>query len=72
MVAQAKIGIRINELRKKAGLSQEKLAHLSEIDRTYITGVENGKRNISINNIDKISQALGVSLSDFFNDEIFR
>lgn len=61
------VGKRMRQLRKKKGLSQEALANECELDRTYIASVENGKRNISIVNLEKISKALKVSLSDFFN-----
>ena len=64
-----KIGNRIKELRKELGLSQEKLANNCELDRTYVASVENGKRNISIINLEKIVKALNVSLKDFFNYE---
>lgn len=64
-----KIGNRIKELRKKLGLSQEKLANNCELDRTYVASVENGKRNISIINLEKIVKALNVSLKDFFDYE---
>ena len=46
--------------RKKLGISQEKLAELADLHRTYISSVELGKRNISILNIEKIANALGV------------
>ena len=62
-----KLGERIKELRKKASISQEKLAELAALDRTYINSVENGRRNISIINIEKIVNALDISLKDFFN-----
>jgi len=65
------IGNRIKELRKQKKLSQEKLAEYSELDRTYINSVENGRRNISIENIEKISRALGCTLQEFFSSEIF-
>ena len=61
------VGKRIKELRNKLGISQEELADIAKLDRTYITSVECGKRNISIINIEKITTALGVSLSEFFN-----
>ena len=64
-----KIGNRIKELRKELGLSQEKLANNCELDRTYVASVENGKRNISIINLEKIVKALNVSLKDFFDYE---
>ena len=55
-------------LRNEAGISQEELAFRSKLDRTYINSVENGKRNISIVNIEKIAKALGISVSEFFNN----
>lgn len=63
---QQRVGNRIRELRNNVGLSQEKLALSADLDRTYIASVENGKRNISIVNLEKIANALGCSLSDFF------
>ena len=65
------IGSRIKLLRKKNNLSQEKLAFNSGLDRTYISSVENGNRNISIENIRKITEALSVTIKDFFNDDCF-
>ena len=62
-----KLGERIKQLRKEANISQEKLAELASLDRTYINSVENGRRNISIINIDKIANAFNISLSDFFD-----
>ena len=61
------VGKRIKELRNKLGVSQEELADIAELDRTYITSVECGKRNISIVNVEKLANALNVSLSEFFN-----
>ena len=61
------VGKRMRQLRKNIGLSQEALANECELDRTYIASVENGKRNISIINLEKISKALNVSLSVFFD-----
>lgn len=63
-----KVGNRIRELRTTAGLSQEKLALAADIDRTYIASVENGKRNISIVNLEKIINALDCTFSTFFRD----
>ena len=62
------LGKRLQELRKeKTGLSQEKFAFRIEMDRTYYASVEAGRRNISIINIKKIADGLGVSLSELFN-----
>lgn len=63
-----KVGNRIRELRIAARLSQEKLALAADIDRTYIASVENGKRNISIVNLEKIIIALDCTFAEFFKD----
>lgn len=63
------LGKRIKVLRNELGISQEELADRANIDRTYITSVECGKRNVSIVNIEKIAVALNVSLSKFFDFE---
>lgn len=61
-----KVGQRIKDFRTEIGISQEKLALKAEIDRTYLAGVENGKRNLSIRSLEKIINALNVSFHDFF------
>lgn len=58
-------GARLRSVRKDKGLSQETLALTCELDRTYIGGVERGERNISLVNIHKIADALGVSPREF-------
>ena len=60
------LGQRIKELRIKTGDSQEKFALKINMDRTYYASVESGKRNISIINIKKIADGLGVSLYELF------
>jgi len=65
------IGARIKELRTQLGISQQELSYRCELDRTYITSVENGKRNISIVNLEKIVHALELTIKDFFNDDKF-
>lgn len=60
------IGSRIRDLRTAMGLSQEKLALKADLDRTYLAGVENGKRNLSIKSLEKIINALEVSFQEFF------
>lgn len=59
-------GNRCRELRSQLGLSQEKFALKIGIDRTYYASVEAGKRNISLENIEKIIKGFGISFHDFF------
>lgn len=61
------VGQRIREIRNNQGLSQEKLALKAEIDRTYLAGVEQGKRNLSIKSLEKILSALEISFKEFFS-----
>lgn len=61
------VGNRIRTLRTEQGYSQEKLALKAGIDRTYLAGVESGKRNISIRNLEKIVVALDISFEKFFS-----
>jgi transcriptional regulator with XRE-family HTH domain len=72
MLIQQKIGIRIRALREQRSLKQEQLAWQSNLDRTYMNHVENGKRNLSVASLEKIvTDGLKMSLSEFFDDSIF-
>jgi transcriptional regulator with XRE-family HTH domain len=71
MDVKVKIGQRIKKLREIATMSQKDLSYSADLDRSYIASVENGQRNISIVNIEKIAIALGITLKDFFNDGEF-
>jgi transcriptional regulator with XRE-family HTH domain len=62
-----RFGERVRQLRKQKGFSQEALALACDLDRTYIGSVERGERNISLINIHKISQALGIAPKDLFD-----
>lgn len=66
-----RVGLRIKELRAELGMSQEAFAYSIEMSRTYFAEVETGKRNMSIENIDRIARGLGVSLKEFFNSDLF-
>lgn len=66
--ALANFGKNVQTVRSKQKLSQEKLAEVSELDRTYISSVERGQRNISILNIIKIADALGVTASSLLEN----
>ena len=61
------VGNRIRQLRKERKLTQDDLADLSLLDRTYITSVERGHRNISIVNLEKISKALNIEIKELFD-----
>ena len=61
-------GQRLKELRQKTGLSQEKFALKINMDRTYYASVEAGRRNISLENIKKISDGFGLSLNQLFQN----
>lgn len=63
---KTQVGKRIKELRNRLGISQEELAFRSEIHRTYIASLEVGKRNVSIETLEKVVKALDVSMSEFF------
>jgi len=56
--------VTIRLLRQQRGLSQEALAHLAALDRSYMSGIERGRRNLSILNMARIAAALRVPLSD--------
>ena len=71
MDVKLKIGQRIKELRETASMSQKDLAYAADLDRSYIASVENGQRNVSIVNIEKIATALGVTLTKFFKNTEF-
>ena len=71
MDVKLKIGQRIKVLREKIEMSQKDLAYVADLDRSYIASIENGQRNVSIVNIEKIANALNVTLKEFFNDNEF-
>jgi transcriptional regulator with XRE-family HTH domain len=58
------LGVAIRLLRQQRGLSQEALAHLAALDRSYMSGIERGRRNLSILNMARIAAALRVPLGD--------
>ncbi len=56
----------IRHFRKLAGISQEELADKADLDRTYISGVERGVRNITLDSLEQIITALHVDIQAFF------
>ena len=57
-------GLRLRELRRARGLSQEELADAAGLDRTYVSSCERGHRNISLLNIYRLAEALAVEPSE--------
>ncbi|WP_276133270.1 helix-turn-helix domain-containing protein [Polluticoccus soli] len=72
MDIKGKVGQRVRELRHELRLSQEALANKAGVDRTYMTDVENGRRNISVEILEKIILALETSFQDFFTAKEFK
>lgn len=66
MNLQQKLGLAIIKLRKEKGLSQEKFALEADVDRRYMSDLENGKRNPSLEIIEKIANRLEISISKLF------
>lgn len=67
MFAEKAIGSLVRKYRKIKGLSQEKLAELCDLDRTYISLLERGLRSPTISTLSKVALALDINLSSFFN-----
>lgn len=57
-------GARVRKLRTDRGLSQEKLAELADLHRTYVGSLERGERNVALINIYRLARALGVRASE--------
>lgn len=60
-------GARMRVFRVKSGLSQEQLAHVAGLDRTYVGSVERGERNVALDNIWKLADALKISPKELFD-----
>lgn len=72
MDIKTKIGLRIKELRSEKNLTQEAIAFKAEIDRTFMNHVENGKRNVSVETLEKLlCNGLDTNFKDFFAGDIF-
>ena len=68
MTIQEKTGLRLREIRQQKSLSQEALGYEAEVHRTYINDLENGRRNVTVKVLERIVKALGISLSEFFEN----
>jgi transcriptional regulator with XRE-family HTH domain len=67
MDIKKKFGQKIKGLRIEKGWSQEKLALLADLDRTYLPSIEKGDRNVSITVVEKLANALKVDIATLFN-----
>ncbi len=61
-------GQRLKELRLERGLSQEELAHLAGLDRTYVSQAEQGRRNTTLITMQKIAAALGITIVELVSE----
>ena len=68
---QVRVGLRIKELRGELSMSQEQFTYGIGMARTYFAEVETEKRNVSIKNLERIVEGLGVSFKDFFDSIYF-
>lgn len=59
-----RFGERLRGIRSNAGVSQEKLAELAGLHRTYVSSVERGERNVTIETVERFAHALNVTLAD--------
>ena len=57
----------LRKVRTSKGISQEKLADLCDLHRTYVSSVERGERNISVDNMERLAMALGIDLRELLN-----
>ena len=64
MDIKSKFGERVKMIRKDKKLSQEALASLSDIERTYMCSIEKGERNVSISIIEKLAKAFNISIEN--------
>lgn len=64
MDVRARVGANLQRLRRQRGLSQEELAHRAAVHQTFLSGVERGRRNVSILVLARIAAALDADLED--------
>ncbi len=69
---KARFGHRLRELRQARGISQEELAFRAGLHRTYVSSAERGQRNVSLVNLEKLSEALELEIADLFRETVER
>jgi transcriptional regulator with XRE-family HTH domain len=67
-----RFGNRLREVRKGKGLSQERLAEIADLHRTYINDIEQGRRNVTIATVESLARALGVLMAELMPDWVGR
>ncbi|MFN3968964.1 helix-turn-helix domain-containing protein [Flavobacterium sp.] len=72
MNIKEKFGNKVKALREEKGFSIEQLANISNVDRNYISDIEKGKRNASIEIIEKVITGLESDFATFFSDKSFK
>lgn len=65
---RVKFGKTLRRLRKNRGVSQEVFADKCDLHRTYISDIERGERNVSLENIEKIANVLNIQVSELFRE----
>ncbi len=70
MDVRQRVGLNLQALRRAKGLSQEELAHRSQIHQTYLSGVERGKRNPTVTVLERLAGALEVEVEDLVRRRI--
>ncbi len=68
MDVRARVGNNVRHFRERVGLSQEALAHVAGLDRTYVSGIERGRRNPTVVVLERLSIALGIRMAELVAD----
>jgi transcriptional regulator with XRE-family HTH domain len=71
MELQELVGERITQLRKLRKVTQQNFSYEANIERSYLTNIEKGRKNISMSTLSKLIQALDVTPTEFFNSKEF-
>lgn len=69
MTARLTFAHNLRKVRTRQGISQEKLADLCDLHRTYVSSVERGERNITVDNMERLAVALGVDIRELLNPD---
>lgn len=71
MDIKQKVGLRIKELRALKEMSQEEVANTADMERSFMTHIESGRRNISVETLQRILSAMEISFKEFFDSKEF-